>query len=208
MEQERTMSIAQRLRQRPRRVQRALALLLLPMLLMLGWSALAVPVWQLYQAQQHWRAHALRTLAHRHALAASEPLLRAELLRLPRSRDWLRLYQVRAKGLAVSALRAEVGTILNSLQARTQALSPLAQLDAGEVRKVGLRIVAAMRIDQLQQFLVQVQALTHLVRVEQLQISAPPTQAAQENPLLTVTMDICGFEVDASDSAMATTGGS
>jgi hypothetical protein len=161
------------------------------------------PIWHGYQEQNEWRATAAHALARQRGLAAIEAAVRARLDALPKLQIWQRLYRANAQGAAVMTLQSDVNSALAASNARPQTFAPIAITETGPLRKVGLRIVASMTIDQLRAFLMQTERLAHFVRIEQLVVSAPPNQTPQTNPPLVVTMDIFGFAVD---DEMANTG--
>jgi Type II secretion system (T2SS), protein M subtype b len=197
------MRIAAHLSGLPHQVQRVLALLVVPAALVVAWAGVIWPVSHAYQAQVEWRATAAQQLAQRRGLAAIEGVVRTQLDALPQFQSWNKLYRTPGDASAVIALQTEINSVLNSARVRPQSLAPLEGVDVGPLRKVGLRIAAPMMIDQLREVLLRVDGLTHLVRIEQLIINAPPVQGPKENPTLTVTMDVVAYALEEPETAAA-----
>jgi Type II secretion system (T2SS), protein M subtype b len=197
------MSIATHLSRLPPRVQRILALLVIPAAFICVWAGVVWPLYHTHQAQDEWRAGAAQQLAQRRGLAEIEAAVRGKLDALPQFQSWNKLYRVPGDASAVIALQTEINAALNSARVRPQSLAPLEGVDVGPLRKVGLRIVAPMTIDQLKEVLLRVDGLTHLVRIEQLIVNAPPVQGPQENPTLTVTMEAVAYALEEPESTAA-----
>jgi len=189
------MSIADRLSRQSPRAQRILALVALPTALLSIVAGVIWPIWHTYQVQIQWRIAVTRSLAHQRGLAAIESAVRSQLDALPNLRSWQKFYRANAESSAVIALQSDVSGALAASHARPQSFSPIGT-QTGPLRKVGLRVAASMTIDQLREFLLQADALAHFVRIERLLVNTPPQQSPQENPMLTVTMDVFGFVVD------------
>jgi len=192
------MKIAQQLGELPPRAQRVIAVLLIPTALVSIFVAVIWPIWHLYQSQVQWRDNAERLLAQRRGLSEIETVVRERLDALPQLKIWQRLFRTTAGTTAVIALQTEVNTALSSARARPQSFEPLETTQVGPLQKIGVRIVAPMTIDQLKDVLARVEGLTHLVRIEQLLINAPPTQSPDQNPTLIVTLDAVGYAIDAA----------
>lgn len=187
------MSLADRMGSQPRQVQRILAVMAVPALLASIATLVTWPLWHAYHAQHDWRATAVRTLAQQRALAALEQDIDAQLARLPDLRAWRRLYSGTPPSAAVTALQSDIHRALAASRAHAQTIAPIEIAQEGPLRRIGLRVVVPMQVDQLREFMLQLDRLTRLVRLEHLVVHAPTGQAPQENPVLTVTMDIVGF---------------
>lgn len=202
------MSLIDHVSRLPPRAQRVLALLVVPAAFFAIWVSMLWPSLYALQAQVDWRATITHTLARQRGLAGIESAVRAQLDALPNLKSWQRLYRAGAEGSAVIALQSDVNGALSASHARPQSFAPIAVTQIGPLHKVGLRVTASMTIEQLREFLHQVEGLGHFVRIEHLVVVAPPLQTSQENPLLTVTLDVFGFAVEeATLSAMTSTQG-
>jgi hypothetical protein len=182
------VSVAQRLA-----LRRLAALIALPAALLIAWSIAIWPLWYMYESQQTWRVSIARTLAHQRALLQIEPTVRAHLAELPNAVAWQRLYSAKLDSAGVIALQTDLGHALAAAHVRPQSFAPIATTRTGTLRKIGLRVVASMTIDELRELFRQTALLSHLVRLENLLITAPAVQSRQENPRLVVTMDAFGF---------------
>ena len=132
---------------------------------------------------------------------AIEHEVRAQLDTLSSLGAWQSFYPTSSQGAAI-ALQSDIETALTASQARAQTFTPIAAARTDMLQKSGLRVVASMKIDQLREFLLQTQRLTHFVRFEQLLITSPAVQGPQENPTLILTLDVVGFAID--DRALVT----
>jgi hypothetical protein len=190
------VKVADHLSKLPPRLQRILALLIIPAAFLCLWLGLIWPIQYAYEAHVDWRSAAIHTLARQRGLASIEETVRTQLDALPRLTSWQRLYRASADGSAVVALQSDISTALTASNAHPQNFAPLGTTQSGPLRKFGLRVVASMTIDQLREFLRQAPELARFVRIERLLINAPPVQSPQENPPFTVTLDIFGFRID------------
>jgi type II secretion system (T2SS) protein M len=189
------MSLVDRVSSLPPRAQRALAVLFVPAAFLAISASVFWPTLHAYRSQTEWRHIAAHTLARQRGLAGIEPAVREELTALPRLESWQRFYRG-AQGTAAIALQSDISGALATSHARPQSFTPIAATAVGPLMKVGLRVAAAMTIDQLRELLHQVDTLRHFVRIEHLIIVAPPSQRAEENPVLTVTFEAFGFGID------------
>lgn len=179
----------------PPRAQRALAVLFVPAALFMMAASLFWPALRSYHSQMEWRQTAARALAHQRGLAGIEPAVREQLAALPRLESWQQLYRG-AQGSIAIALQSDISGALATSHARPQSFTPIEATSVGPLTKVGLRVAAAMTIDQLRELLHLLDTLRHYVRIEHLIVVAPPLQSAEENPALTVTFEAFGFGID------------
>ena len=195
------MSLAQRCARLPLPLRRSLAVLLLPVALLVAWL-LVQPMLGLYQSQQQWRAEAQRLLSFSKSSVAGAEQLQQQIKAMQASPLWTKLYRP-AEGATLATLQSDVGTLLTSVQATPQALTVIRATQVAGLTRTGVHLSAAMRIDQLQQLFSAAARQPRYLRIEQLSVTAPQTQSSTENPLLTVEMDIYGFELPAKPSARA-----
>jgi len=199
------MSMADRLSTLPPRVQRTLALLVVPAALTTIWACVVWPLLHAWQGQVEWRQSVVQTLARQRGLARIESSLRTQLTTLPGLASWRRLYRMSAEGASVIALQSDVSNALVAAHARPQSFAPIAPTRTGPLTKAGLRVTASMTIDQLHEFLQQIEGLGHFVRIEHLTIVAPPIQPPRENPPLNVMLEAFGFATESAAVTAATT---
>jgi Type II secretion system (T2SS), protein M subtype b len=197
------VNLADRLSKQSPRLQRVVALLVIPgAVLALGAAALW-PMWYAYAAQMQWREEAARTLAHQRGLAAIEDEVRLQWDAVPNLRGWERLYRTATPGAATIALQSDLSAALTAAHAQVQTLTPLAPAQTGALQKIGLHVVATMKIDEFGELLRQMSQLSRFVRFEQLLVNAPAGQLPNENPTLVVSMDVVGFAIDTRAQAGA-----
>jgi hypothetical protein len=189
------MNVLDHLLRRSPRVQRTVALLVVPLALLLIWGIVIWPVWRVYQSQRTWRTDAASALARHRGLIDIEDEVRVQLNALPDSPGLQKLYRVQTPGAAVLALQSDISAALSAARTRAQTFTPLPPAQIGSLQQVGLRVVATMRIDQLSELLRQVDQLPHFLRFQQLLVNAPVEQLPDENPTLVVTLDIVGFAI-------------
>ena len=190
------VSIADHLGRLPPKMQRVLALAVLPTIVVAALASAAWPAWHAYRAQADWRLDSTLTLARQRGIAEIEPLVRAQLEALPKLKMWRRFYRLNTDGSAVAAIQSDLSRALSASRARPQAFEPLALAAIGPLHPVGIRVSVSLTIDQLRDFLQQTGRLEHFVRIAKLSINAPAVQAAQDNPPLMVVMDVVGFAVE------------
>jgi hypothetical protein len=176
-------------------MRRALAVALLLVVAASVWALIVEPVRALYESQHLWRQNARELLAYSKGSVVTLQQLETQVSAMRASSLWSKLYRSDQASAGASILQSDVGTMLTGVQAGAQSLTPIRSSSAGALLQVGVHVTAAMRIDQLQQFVSAVRAHPKYLRMEQLTIAAPQSQGATENPVLTVNMDIHGFEL-------------
>ena len=192
------MSIGDRLRALPERMQRWLALLLVPAIVIALLAGVMWPLRQAYEAQLAWRANATQRLARLRGLSAIEPAVRAQLETVRAAPAWQRLYRSERASSAVAALQSDINTVLAAVGAYPQSFTPLESTQTGTLQRIALQISVPLTVAQLRDVLQRAASLPHLVRIEELLITAPLTQSATENALLQVTMDVAAYTRDTS----------
>jgi Type II secretion system (T2SS), protein M subtype b len=195
------MRLADRCAALPWGLRRVLAATLLLGVVFSAWLLVIPPLQAGYESQQRWRSSARQLLAYSKGSVLALDQLQAEVSAMRASTLWSKLYRVDQSGAAAGLLQAEVATLLTQAKAGAQSFTPLRSVSLGGLTQVGVHVTAALRIDQFQQFVTAVRAHSKYLRIEQLTISAPPSQTPTENPILAVDMDIRGFELTSSKAA-------
>jgi Tfp pilus assembly protein PilO len=195
------VNLPERCRQLPRSSRRVLALMMLPILALLAWIAAVQPLLTIYESQQAWRAEARQLLAFSKRSVAALAQLQQQIAALRGSPLWSSLYRAEPGSGVAAALQSDVGALLAAAQANVQALAPVRSVEVGALRQIGIQVVASMRIDQLQQFMTAAAAHQRYLRIGQLTVTAPQIQSATENPLLSVEMEVHGFEIPDKEAA-------
>lgn len=189
------MSLAQRCEGLPRPVRRAIALVAVPAFLVASVLVLYAPIKYLVGVQNDWRVATRSVIAQ----SRSDPVLAEELNRqlttLQSSGLWVKFYSSKEPGSAATSLQADLSGILASAQISAQSLAPVATSQLPYFTRIGMRLTASMRVDQLQRLLTAIANHPRYLRVEQAIIVAPQSQSPDENPPLAVTVGIYGYEL-------------
>jgi hypothetical protein len=180
-------------------MRRMVVIVSIPLLIGLAWAIIVLPVQLAYRAQLDWRSDTIATLAQARGSQAQGEALSQQLKALPAEPIWNKFYNVAMPGAASSQLQADVGGVLNSVHASVQSLTPLRATEVDGLTTIGLRVSAAMTVDQLKNFLAGLASHTHYLRAERLRVNAPQSQVPDQNAMLTVTVEIYGVEKLRSD---------
>lgn len=178
----------------PARQRRFLAVAVIPLAALLLWLIAIWPIVKLHDYHQERRNSAQRSIARDRGVLAVEATIREQLRTLGNSGLWSKLYETTADNSAVTVLQADVGSVLSRSQLSAQSITPLSTAVHGPFERIGVRITVSMSIDQLQQFLSAIRGHPRLIRVDGIAISAPQVQSREQNPLLTVSMDLFGYQ--------------
>lgn len=184
-------------------MRRQVALLALPLMLLIVWLTVLLPVRQAWQAQQRWRYETKLLLSE----AGRAPSLRGAL---EQQLAAVRSSQLRAKfypsGGAMSPaalLQGDIDHLMTAAQASSRTLAPIPVSEDVLLLRYGVRVSASLRIDQLQNLLNRLAHHQRLLRVEQVTVVAPQMQQPTDNPPLAISMEIYGYAM-APDVAPAT----
>ena len=187
------MTIADRIMARPPAMRRTLAVLLLPLAVLAVWALVFIPLEWVTTSQATWR-HATRVeLARARAHAQLLPSLREQLEKLPAQAVWQRFYGVAAARDASAALQRDVSGLCTSAGLANQTISQLPSEPEGPLMKYSVRVSASGTSDQLETFVAKVRQHPRYLRAQRLSITAPQMQSREQNPVLTITMDIAGY---------------
>jgi len=186
------MTASEYLSAQPVVTRRLFALLLLSVVAVVGWQAIALPVGQLILSQESWRENAVRQLAYTRGIVATESQAREQLQKLHATSTWHRLFQDSSVGSG-DQLKAEVAQALNAAGATTLHLTSLPAENEGSLRKFGLRVVATLDAGQLRRFMESLRARSHYLRVDQLSLTSPLVQSPNINSPLQLKADIFGY---------------
>jgi hypothetical protein len=189
------MSFAQQCSVMPVLPRRILALFVVPLSIAFAVYAVFIAIVALGNAQQDWRTQAHSVFSRARAAKDVQARLDRDLVALKESPLWSRFYLSPTSGMGAMLLQTDVGALLARTQASTQSLAPIPSLPMSGFTRIGVRLSASMRIDQLKNFLAGAAAHQRYLRVEQLAVIAPHSQVSAENSPLAVTLEIYGFEL-------------
>lgn len=196
------MSLVQQCEGLPRPVRRVIALVAVPALLVASVLVLYAPVRYLSGLQNDWRATTRSVMAQARSVPVLAEELNRQLTTLQSSGLWVKFYPSKEPGAAAGALQSDLSGILAGAQISAQSLAPIATGQLPYFTRIGTRLTASMRVDQLQRLLTSIANHPRYLRVEQATIVAPQSQSPEENPPLAVTLEIYGYELpDGQQSA-------
>lgn len=174
--------------------KRIIALLVIPLLLVSFAIALCAPVLYASRSQRAWRAEAATLIAHSKDSERLRTELTEQLSMMQSSGLWSKLYDPAGGGVTENLLHSDVNSLLAQAQTQAQSLTPIAAQESANFAKLGVRVTASMRIDQLQQFIAAAANHTRYLRIERLTIVAPQAQIDNDNSPLAVTAEIYGLQ--------------
>lgn len=195
------MTLAQYCQSLPKTSRRIMALLIVPVILIAVLLAVCLPAAYLHDAQVAWREEAGSLLARSKTIDAARDQLDAQLAGLQAAPVWSKFYPSSPLTGGATALQADVSAFFSNAQVSGQTLTPLASASMPHFTKIGTRVTASMRIDQLRSLLAAVVAHQRYLRLEQVTIVAPQNQLPEENPPLAVTLEIYGYELQGAPQA-------
>lgn len=187
----------------PPAVRRLIAIALLPLGAGLVWLLVIGPVVAAVTWHSEWRSDAQRIVSQARGSKAAATETVEQLASLAANPLWGKFYSVDKAGAAVPALQADVSAVLAASHGLIQSSSPLPPVVEDGLTKIGLRIAASLTVDQLKTFTESIARHPRYLRIEKLSILAPSMQVPDQNPMLTVTMDVFGAEWVRTDLAAA-----
>lgn len=195
------MNLAERCAGLPTAWRRVVALLIVPVSVLVLVALLWAPIAYVRDAQVDWRNDAIETLASAQHAPAMQATLDQQIAAMRSSPLWSRFYEAPNSASAATALHADLSALLNSAQASVQSLTPIPSEEQAAFTRIGIRFAASIRLNDLQSLLTAMSNHSRYLRVERVIVTAPQTQAPDENPPLAVTMDIFGYQL--SDESKA-----
>lgn len=191
------MSVVTRLRSLPLPARRAIALGTLLLALLLSWLLIALPIEVLASSQQDWREETARQIARDRGLAKSAPQLSELTHVVDKAPIRARLYDARGVISVDDQLQNELRTALLQAGVEPTTFKVLPGVSAGGLRQHRVEFSSILSVDQLRGLYSYLAQQPHYARIERLRIEAPATQRSDENPRLTVLMEVQGFALDA-----------
>ena len=199
------MSAVSRLSTLPLATRRAIALGWLVLAALLIWLVVVVPVRSLVLSQREWRAATEREIARDRGMAKSAAQLREIAAAVDASPLRARLYAAGSLMAVTDELQNDLRAALLQSGVEPTTFKVLPGSLVNGLRAHRLEFSSVMTVDQLKAFFVALAAQPHFVRVERLQLDAPGQQRNDENPRLTVLMEVRAFALDAPAPAPADT---
>ena len=187
------MSYTDHILAQPRATRRALALLLVPVVVAVAWNALVVPAQWIAKSQDEWRDETRRTLARARGHAASLGSLQKQVDALPASPVWQRLYVMNGTDGGSTSVQQDVAALCGAAGLENPVITALPAEKAGPLMQLTMRIAMTGSADRLKVFLVKLREQPRYLRVDRINITSPQAQSGDQNPVLTINMDIAGF---------------
>jgi len=189
------MTLADRLETKPRLVQRFVALVLVPVVIVAAWIVIASPLKWVLTSQSGWRESVSSELARARGEAATLKTLTERTAAFPSAAIWQRLYADNgAPGSAGSAVQQDVTRLLSAAGMQPQSVTLLPSEQDGPLVRHAVRLSMTGPADRFQAFLTQLRTSPRYLRVEKLNVTSPQSQRTDENAPLTISADIVGFE--------------
>jgi Tfp pilus assembly protein PilO len=193
------MMLADLVASQPRLAQRAIAIALVPIAAFIVWIALFTPARWVVTSQAEWREQARGELARARGQAAALSALKKQAAAFPSAPIWQRLYTASGDSVG-SSVQQDIARISTSAGLESQSISLLPGEKAGALFRHTVRLSVTGTADRFKTFLSLVREHTRYLRVEAISVGAPHVQRGDQNPLLTVTMEIVAFESDVSST--------
>jgi len=187
------MTLTDRISSRSLRVRNAVALLMIPAMALLVWSLVILPLSWVATSQEHWRAEVRAELAEAKGRALTLDAVRKRLANLPSESVWQRFYPAENGADGGAALQRDVTTLSMGAGLATRSITLLPSQPQGRLMTYTARLAASGTAEQLQAFATSLRGHPRYLRVEQLKVTAPQVQSSDENPVLSITLDISGF---------------
>jgi hypothetical protein len=187
------MTVADRIMARSPGARSVLALLLVPVGALLAWALVVQPIHWVITSQSDWRESTTTELARARGHAQLLEAVRKQVDELPSAPLWQRFYVVGAGESISGAVHKDVTELCMTAGLNSQSITPLPSEKLGAMTRQPVRLVAMGTSDRLQAFLARLREHPRYLRVDRLNVSAPQLQGADQNPVLTVTMDIAGY---------------
>jgi hypothetical protein len=190
------MKLAQQCAGLPTAWRRVVALLIVPVSVLLLVALVWAPIAYVRAIQVDWRTDAIETLASAQHAPAMQAALDQQIAAMRSSPLWSRFYEAPNSASAATALHADLSALLSSAQANVQSLTPIPSQEQAAFTRIGTRFAASIRLNDLQNLLTALSNHSRYLRVERVIVTAPQTQAPDENPPLAVTMDVFGYQAN------------
>lgn len=189
------MSAAGRIAVLPRSTRRAIALALLLFVVLLTWLLVVLPISALASSQDQWRAQAAQRIASDRGLAKSAGRVREVAQSLRDAPIRARLYAAGAIPVD-DQLQEDLRAALIQSGVEPTTFKVLTGATVQGLRQHRVEFSSVLSVDQLRSLLTALAQQRRYVRVERLRVEAPSEQRNNENPRLTMLMEVKGYSLD------------
>jgi hypothetical protein len=187
------MTLVERLTTRPAAQRRGAAIACLVLAVGLLWGAVLDPLIWVVDSQSEWRKEVHHDLARAFGEAAGEPALRKRAATLMAEPIWSKLYEIPNGQDGTTSVQRDVLRAGATAGVKVQAVVPLPKVEEAGLLAYGIRFTTTSTADQLKRLMDALRANVGYLRVERLTLSAPQIQPADQNALLTATLEVYGF---------------
>lgn len=188
------MSFAERCAKLPTPARRIVALFGVPLAIALLGAVLWLPISYMGTSHAQWRDDAVATLAAARRAPQIQIALDQQIERMRSSPLWSKFYPMPNAAAAATALHSDLSALLANAGASVQTLTPIPSEDQPVFTRIGVRVTASLRLDDLRNLLTAMSAHARYLRVDRLVVTAPQVQMDSENPPLAVTLDVFGYQ--------------
>lgn len=191
------MSAASKLRSLPPAARRGVAIAVLCAALLTAWLLVVVPIEVLATSQQDWREATAARIATDRGLVKSGARVRELAGVVANAPVRARVFEARSSMPVDDQLQGELSTALLKAGVEPTTFKVLPGDSELGLRQHRIEFSSIMSVDQLRGMYGYLAQQPHYLRIERVRIQAPPTQKADENPRMTVLMEVRGFSLDA-----------
>ncbi len=187
------MSMMERIVTQPVSMRRLLALCVLATAAVLAWWLVVEPLSWLVTSQDKWRAQTRLDLARSRGDAHELAAIRESLARLPADPLWSQLYRPQDGTDTAAAVQRDISQLCSAAGIALESAVRTPSETDGVLSKYGLRVTVSTTTDRLRIFIEGLRKAPHYLRMDRLKVSAPQMQLPEQNPTLTIAMDIAGY---------------
>lgn len=187
------MTLMARIAARPPGQRRILAIGLLVAAIGLVWGGILAPLTWVVDSQDEWRDDVRHDLARAMGEASTEPELRKKKAAILAEPIWAKFYETQNGQDPTQLVQRDVLRAGAGAGVKIEAIVPVPKVEEAGLVGNGIRFTTTLSADQLKQFMDALRTNVGYLRVERLTIAAPQLQQADQNALLTVTLEVYGF---------------
>ena len=197
------MSAVAKLAALPRNTRRGIALGMLVLLMLLAWFLVVMPIRLVASSQDDWRTEISRQISRDRGMVKSATRIREASVTVRNAPIRSRLYAAGAVSID-DQLQNDLRAALMQSGVEPTTFKILPGSTAKGLREHRVEFASIMSVDQLRSLYTALEQQAHYVRVERLRIESPASQATNENPRLTLLMEVRGYSLEAQPEPAAT----
>ncbi len=175
-----------------------MALASLGVLVLLAWLLVVLPIEALATSQRDWRETTAARIATDRGLVKSAAQLREVAGVVANAPIRARLFDAHSSMPVDDQMQNELRTALLQAGVEPTTFKVLPGASDAGLRQHRVEFSSIMSVDQLRGMYGYLLQQPHYLRIERVRLEAPSTQRPDENPRLTVLMEVQGFALDAT----------